>query len=102
MIAVKRNELYRLHFKVEATGEEIEKYVEAKRLYEKLVRNNLDWAEPGMLYWDNIEKWHLMSHHPKFKYVGTNPCAEEPLPAGGSCLLGSINLSEFVRNPFTK
>jgi ribonucleoside-diphosphate reductase alpha chain len=101
MIAVKRNELYRLYFKVEATGEEIEKYVEAKRLYEKLVRNNLDWAEPGMLYWDNIEKYHLMSHHPKFKYVGTNPCAEEPLPAGGSCLLGSINLSEFVRNPFT-
>jgi ribonucleoside-diphosphate reductase alpha chain len=101
MIAVKRQELYRLHFKVNATGEEIEKYVEAKRLYEKLVRNNLDWAEPGMLYWDNIKKYHLMSHHPKFEFVGTNPCAEEPLPAGGSCLLGSINLSEFVRNPFT-
>ena len=37
-----------------------------------------------------------------FKYAGVNPCAEEPLPAGGSCLLGSINLSEFVINPFTK
>ena len=32
---------------------------------------------------------------------GVNPCAEEPLPAGGSCLLGSMNLSEFVINPFT-
>lgn len=100
MIAVKRQELYRLHFTVEATGEVIEKYVEAKAMYKKIIKNNLDWAEPGMLYWDNIEKWHLMSHHPRFKYVGTNPCAEEPLPAGGSCLLGSINLSEFVRNPF--
>lgn len=37
-----------------------------------------------------------------FKYAGVNPCAEEPLPAGGSCLLGAINLSEFVDNPFTK
>jgi ribonucleoside-diphosphate reductase alpha chain len=101
MLAVKRNELYRLHFTVEDTGETVEKYVSAKDLYKKLVVNNLDWAEPGMLYWDNIEKYHLMSHHPQFKYVGTNPCAEEPLPAGGSCLLGSVNLSEFVRNPFT-
>ena len=33
--------------------------------------------------------------------MGVNPCAEEPLPAGGSCLLGAINLSEFVKNPFT-
>ncbi|MCQ5187590.1 hypothetical protein NE581_10620, partial [Streptococcus parasanguinis] len=32
---------------------------------------------------------------------GVNPCAEEPLPAGGSCLLGSVNLAEFVQNPFT-
>jgi ribonucleoside-diphosphate reductase alpha chain len=102
MIAAKRNELYRLHFTVEATGEVVEKWVDAKKLYKKIIQNNLDWAEPGMLYWNNIEKWHLMSHHPKFKYVGTNPCAEEPLPAGGSCLLGSLNLSEFVRNPFTK
>lgn len=100
MIAVKRQELYRLHFTVETTGEVIEKYIEAKEMYAKIIKNNLDWAEPGMLYWDNITKYHLMSHHPKFEYVGTNPCAEEPLPAGGSCLLGSINLFECVDNPF--
>ena len=35
-------------------------------------------------------------------YAGVNPCAEEPLPAGGSCLLGSINLAEFVKEPFTE
>lgn len=41
-----------------------------------------------------------MSGYEDFEYAGVNPCAEEPLPAGGSCLLGSINLAEFVKNPF--
>lgn len=50
----------------------------------------------GILYWDRIERWNLLSEDSNFHYAGTNPCAEEPLPAGGSCLLGSINLSEFV------
>lgn len=51
----------------------------------------------GMLFWDRIENWNLLSCDDDFHYAGTNPCAEEPLPAGGSCLLGSINLSEFVK-----
>ena len=49
-----------------------------------------------------MENWNLMSADENFKYDGVNPCAEEPLPAGGSCLLGSLNLSEFVKNEFTK
>jgi ribonucleoside-diphosphate reductase alpha chain len=102
MHAAHNNQPYRLHFTVEATGEVIERWVNAKELYEKIVANNWDWAEPGMLFWDRIENYHLMSADPRFKFSGTNPCAEEPLPAGGSCLLGSINLSEFVVNPFTK
>lgn len=77
------------------------KRVKAKELFDKLVRNNWDYAEPGMLFWDNIEGYNIVANDPNFKYAGTNPCAEEPLPAGGSCLLGSINLSEFVLYPFT-
>lgn len=94
--------LYRLHFTVEDTGEVIEKWVNPLTLYVKLVHNNVDWAEPGMLYWDRINSWHFMSEHKDFRFAGTNPCAEEPLPPGGSCLLASINLSEFVIQPFTE
>lgn len=102
MFAVKKDEPYKLHFVVEDTGQVIERTVNAKSLYVKLVKNNLDWAEPGMLYWDRISNYHLMSAHPDFYFDGTNPCAEEPLPPGGSCLLGSLNLSEFVVAPFTE
>lgn len=63
---------------------------------------NWDYAEPGVLFWDRIKDWNLLSNNDEFEYAGTNPCAEEPLPAGGSCLLGSINLSEFVIYPFKK
>ena len=77
------------------------KIIDPVRIFNKLVENNWDYAEPGILYWDEIEKYNLLDNT-DFKYAGVNPCAEEPLPAGGSCLLGSINLSEFVINPFTK
>ena len=101
MEAVGNRKPYVCRFEVEATGEIIEKEVDAYRLFMKLVKNNWDFAEPGILFWDNIENNHLMSADKDFKYAGVNPCAEEPLPAGGSCLLGSINLSEFVVNPFS-
>lgn len=72
------------------------KRINARKLFDQLVLNNWDYAEPGILYWSNIETYNLLQHDPKFSYAGVNPCAEEPLPAGGSCLLGSINLAEFV------
>ncbi|WP_434794458.1 Vitamin B12-dependent ribonucleoside-diphosphate reductase [Terrisporobacter petrolearius] len=101
MEAVKNKETYTCKFIVQSTKEEIVKEVNAYDLFMKLVRNNWDYAEPGMLFWDNISKYHLLSEDKEFKHDGVNPCAEEPLPAGGSCLLGSINLSEFVVESFT-
>ena len=79
-------------------------FIKHNPLMRKLAENNWDYAEPGILYWDNINNHNLLSEYIKngeFEYAGVNPCAEEPLPAGGSCLLGAINLSEFVINPFT-
>ena len=102
MQAVLNKSMYECKFKVEASGEEIVKVVDAYKLFMKLITNNWDFAEPGILFWDNIENNHMLSEDSEFKYAGVNPCAEEPLPAGGSCLLGSINLSEFVVEPFTE
>ncbi len=100
MNAVKNNEEYELYFKVEATGEEISRKINAKDLFYKLAKNNWNMAEPGILYQDRIDSWHLMSEDEDFEFAGVNPCAEETLPAFGSCNLSSINLSEYVKNPF--
>lgn len=70
-------------------------------ILDHIALNNYDWAEPGVLYWDTIKRYNLLDEFAYFEYAGVNPCAEEPLPAGGSCLLGALNLSEFVENPFT-
>lgn len=102
MNAVKEDKVYNTHFEVEDTGEVITKPLNARKVFMRLCENNWDYAEPGILYWDNIENWNIISEYENFKYAGVNPCAEEPLPAGGSCLLGSLNLSEFVKEPFTE
>ncbi|MDR0879838.1 MAG: adenosylcobalamin-dependent ribonucleoside-diphosphate reductase [Clostridioides sp.] len=101
MEAVKNREIFDCVFDVEQSGERIIKSVDAYSLFKKLVKNNWDYAEPGILFWDRINDYNFMSEDENFEFAGVNPCAEEPLPAGGSCLLGSINLSEFVIQPFT-
>lgn len=102
MKAVVEDKDYELYFKVEATGEEIKKTVRARDLFTKIARNNWNMAEPGLLFIDKINSWHLMSEDKDFEFAGVNPCAEETLPAWGSCNLSSINLSEFVRDPFSE
>lgn len=96
MQAVRDRKKYKLAFTRDETGEEITKEVDAYKLFHKLCYNNWNMAEPGMLFFDRISNYNIVSEDPEFEYAGTNPCAEEPLPAGGSCLLGSINLAEFV------
>mgnify|MGYP002081036026 FL=1 len=98
MRAVALGEYYDLTFVREETGEEIIKTVFAPDIFDKLCKNNWNYGEPGMLYWDSIEKWNLLADDSEFKFAGVNPCAEEPLPAGGSCLLGAINLSAFAKD----
>ena len=98
MKAVVTGEYHDLTFIREETGEEIVKTIFAPDIFRKLCENNWTYGEPGILFWDRIEKWNLLANDPEFKFAGVNPCAEEPLPAGGSCLLGSINLSAFVKD----
>lgn len=101
MEAVKNDRPYRLHYTREATGETIEKEINARELFRHIAEVNWDYGEPGALFWDRVCEWNLLSGTKEFSFAGVNPCAEEPLPAGGSCLLGSLNLSEFVKDPFT-
>ena len=101
MRAVEQGIDWTLSFTVEDTGEVIERTYNAEDIYHKICLTNWDWAEVGFLYWDRIEGWHLMSEHLLHKFAGVNPCAEEPLMAGGSCLLGSSNLSRYILYPFT-
>jgi ribonucleoside-diphosphate reductase alpha chain len=96
MEAAINNNTYELSFTREETGETITKTVNARDLLMKLAYNNWDMGEPGVLFWDRIKEWNMLSEYENFEYAGVNPCAEEPLPAGGSCLLGSLNLAEFV------
>ncbi|MGB6129762.1 MAG: adenosylcobalamin-dependent ribonucleoside-diphosphate reductase [Psychrilyobacter sp.] len=95
MEKVKKDELFKLKFEVIDTDEIMEKEVRAKDLFKELARQNWNYAEPGMLFWDRISNWNLLSEDENFEFAGTNPCAEEPLPAGGSCLLGSLILPSF-------
>ena len=96
MKAVVNEEYYDLTFVRPETNEEIVKRVFAPDIFRKLCENNWNYAEPGILYWDNIQRFNLLQFDDNFEYAGVNPCAEEPLPAGGSCLLGSLNLAAFV------
>ncbi len=96
MAAVKNRTPFTLSFTRLETGETITKEIDAHEMFHKMCEMNWDYAEPGMLFWDRINNWNLLSCDDEFEYAGTNPCAEEPLPAGGSCLLGSINLAEFA------
>ncbi len=100
MEAVLKGGDWELFYNVDATGERISKIVKASDLFRLIANANWSSAEPGFLMWDRVEKWNLLSEDPEFKYAGVNPCGEEPLPAGGSCLLGSINLSEYVIDAF--
>jgi len=101
MTAAHNKEPYKLLYANEEHSENIEETIQADDLFTEIAKANWEMAEPGMLFWNRIQDWHMMSEYDNFEFAGVNPCAEEPLPAYGSCLLGSINLAEFVINPFT-
>lgn len=97
MQAVKDDATYTLSFTREETGEEIKKTIKARELFDKFCYMNWDYGEPAFLFWDSVKSYNLLSKDDNFEYAGVNPCAEEPLPSGGSCLLGSLNLAAFVQ-----
>ena len=74
MCAVQDDRDFKMHYIREATGEAIEKIVKARDVMRLIAEVNWDYGEPGMLFWDRISNYNLLSTTPKFQYAGTNPC----------------------------
>jgi ribonucleoside-diphosphate reductase alpha chain len=98
MKAVENDEDWFCAFTRKETGECISKVFKAKELFQLFCDANYDYGEPGLLFWDTIQKYNMLVNYPDFKYCGVNPCGELPLPDGGACLLGSMNLAEYVKD----
>lgn len=72
--AVLNDEMWEMKFNVVDTNEVITKTEKASEVFKLLAKCNWGYAEPGILYWDNITNWNLLSEDKEFKYVGVNPC----------------------------
>lgn len=104
MRAVENNERYDLKWPVHSEEPKVVKKVFAGKIWDKIIRNAWESAEPGVLFFDTIKKESLPDCYADIGYetVSTNPCGELPLSPYDSCRLLAVNLLTYVINPFEK
>ena len=95
---------YCQQYPIDSDHPTVKKEISARKLWEKIVHNAWQSAEPGVLFWDTILKESIPDCYVDlgFRTVSTNPCGEIPLCPYDSCRLLSINLYSYVDNPFTE
>ncbi len=99
MKAVESDGDFLLRFKNEKA--DISRTVRAKDVWKSLIRGAWESAEPGVIFWDNIKRESTTEYN-GMEVQGVNPCSEQTLESYGCCCLGSVNLSAFVKEPFTE
>ncbi len=103
MKAVKENKPFVQKYPIDSDNPQFTKEIDAKKLWDKIIHNAWQSAEPGVLFWDTITRESIPDCYADlgFKTLSTNPCGEIPLCAYDSCRLLAINLYSYVENPFT-
>lgn len=104
MNAVKDGKPYIQQFPIDSANPMYKKEIDARSLWNKIIHNAWQSAEPGVLFWDTIIRESIPDCYADlgFKTISTNPCGEIPLCAYDSCRLLAINLYSYVDNPFTQ
>ncbi len=101
MRAVETDSEYTLRWPIDADHPQITKTIQAKKLWETIIKSAHNSAEPGLIFWDRQHHYSTSSVYPGFKNTSTNPCSEIAMQGGDSCRLIALNLFNFVDNPFT-
>jgi len=101
MKAVDSDSEYTHRWPIDSDNPKFTKTIQAKELWDTIIKCAHNTAEPGLIYWDRQHWYSTSSVYPGYENTSTNPCSEIAMQGGDSCRLIALNLYKFVENPFT-